>query len=219
MWGTSVIRLLVVAAVLMIAGSSPPPRVEPQGCDLSGVVQLFVRGTDRGSSGTGFAVDSGILTNAHMFMADAAVTVVPNGRADAAFPSRFLAVDEGTDLALVELPIDLAVTPLAPTAWVPQGTAIRIVGFPGPVQDVASMTQGIVSKVWTNEMGVRILTDAAVNPGSSGSPILGNDCTALGIVHARYESPFGRTIYGMGLGVGAETIRAFLDLVNAEGED
>lgn len=197
----------IVSAVLLV-GATPPPRVEPLECNLGGIVQLSVHSGDASWSGTGFAVAQGILTNAHVVGdSDAVILVFPTWPVARAFLSRPLAIDAAADLALLELPIDLPITALAPTAYVPLGTNVRIVGFPMDVKDSPSMTRGIVSKTWDNDTGVtRVLTDAAVNPGNSGSPILANDCTALGIVNARVLGS-----YGMGLGIGADTLHAFLE--------
>lgn len=71
---------------------------------------------------------------------------------------------------------------------------------------VVSVNQGRISAFRRGTKGdVRMIqTDAAVNPGNSGGPLIGEDGTVLGVVTARVGSG------GVGFAVSAARVRAFI---------
>ena len=134
-----------------------------------GVVQVV---TNDGS-GSGFINAQGdVVTNAHVVGANAAVEVwLHDGRS---LNGQVVGIDEYYDLALVRLPPGRNLRPLSlgSSARVSAGQDVLAVGFPLG-GDTTTVTRGIVSAIISSENGTKwIQTDAPVNPGNSGGPLL-----------------------------------------------
>lgn len=130
--------------------------------------------------------------------------------------ARLIWYDASTDLALLSVPNQSRTTALA---W-GDSNALRIgdtvvaVGY--PVTGV-TVTRGIVSDLVAKQIpalpGRRpilidlIQTDAAVNPGNSGGPLLNDRGELIGIVDFRVEG--GN--YGLGFAVASSTARRVVD--------
>jgi S1-C subfamily serine protease len=141
------------------------------------------------ATGTGFAIAGGrIVTNQHV-VADAEQVAVRlnGGRTDA----RVLGSDASTDLAILRLPRERARTlhtlPLGRSAEVRPGDTAIAIGNPFGL--ARTLTAGVVSAVGrriTAPDGARIRdviqTDAAVNPGNSGGPLLDGRGQVIGVI-------------------------------------
>jgi len=120
------------------------------------------------------------------------------------------------DLAVLQaetVPDDLAAAQMRPRAGLQPGDAVVAVGFPfgiGP-----SVTAGVVSglkREYRSPGGDAVLSDliqfdAAVNPGSSGGPLLNASGEVVGIVTAILD-PGGGGFAGIGFAVPVETAAA-----------
>lgn len=134
------------------------------------------------SSGSGIVIEGGrILTNAHV-VADQ--TYLEVQRADEALrsPARVEFVGHDTELAVlkVEDPAFLEGTVPVPLGHLPRrGDRVSAYGFPIG-GDELSVTEGIVSRIevidytHNDRRRLGIQTDAALNPGSSGGPVVLN---------------------------------------------
>lgn len=119
-----------------------------------------------------------------------------------------------SDLAVLQadtVPDDLAAATMRPKADLRPGDAVVAVGFPfgiGP-----SVTAGVVSglkrrfSTAQGELANLIQFDAAVNPGSSGGPLLNAAGEVVGIVTAMLD-PGGGGFAGIGFAVPIETARS-----------
>jgi putative serine protease PepD len=141
------------------------------------------------ATGTGFAIAGGrIVTNQHV-VADADVVAVRlDGRRVRA---RVVGSDASTDLAILSLPRErarnLAMLPLGRSADVRPGDPAIAIGNPFGL--ARTLTEGVVSAVGRRISapdGARIRdaiqTDAAVNPGNSGGPLLDGRGRVIGVV-------------------------------------
>lgn len=155
------------------------------------------------SSGAGFAIAlpeddpaPGILvTNAHVLSDDRAkVRVHAPGRIDQRAKIRL--VDNSTDLALLEVPE-------APAAVLPARTRARVgepviaIGSPLAVFE-SSVSFGIVSALGRLGWGTdhvpfdgAIQTDAAINHGNSGGPLIGMDGHVIGVNYSGRDDAIG----------------------------
>ena len=120
------------------------------------------------------------------------------------------------DLAVLQaqsVPDDLAAAVMRPRADPKPGDEVVAVGFPfgiGP-----SVSAGVVSglkRMYRSPGGERVLSDliqfdAAVNPGSSGGPLLNGSGEVIGIVTAMLD-PGGGGFAGVGFAVPIETASA-----------
>jgi S1-C subfamily serine protease len=161
-------------------------------------------------------VESGlILTNLHVVAgADAVRIVFADGtESDAAI----VQAQPEQDLAVLQartLPDDLQAATLKSTADVRAGDVVVAAGFPfgiGP-----SVTSGVVSglkREFQSPEGKRLLTnliqfDAAVNPGSSGGPLVTPEGEVIGIVTAVLNPTEQRVFVGIGFAVPIESAAA-----------
>jgi S1-C subfamily serine protease len=107
--------------------------------------------------------------------------------------ARVVATSSQQDLALVRLvrPLPSEVSPIPLSSSMPEiGQDVFVIGH--PKEYFWSFTQGIVSQIrpgyrWSYDdrsprMGTTIQTQAPVNPGNSGGPLLNDDGAIVGIV-------------------------------------
>ncbi|QEY33316.1 trypsin-like serine protease [Synechococcus sp. RSCCF101] len=144
--------------------------------------------------GSGFISHSDglILTNAHVVEGANEVGVtLPDGRS---FDGRVLGSDPLTDVALVKVvATDLPVAPLGDSSQLRPGETAIAIGNPLGLNN--TVTSGIISAVErTNAVadGLRvpfIQTDAAVNPGNSGGPLINGRGEVIGINTAIRNAP------------------------------
>ena len=133
-----------------------------------------------GSSGAGWVYDAAghIVTNAHVVGAAESVQIeFANGRTAS---GKIVEADEFTDIAVIKVDPGPGVIPVSrdPTHEVRMGD--RVYAFGSPFNFKFSMSEGIVSGLGRNPRTSSssggftnyIQTDAAVNPGNSGGPLV-----------------------------------------------
>jgi S1-C subfamily serine protease len=163
-------------------------------------------------SGTGFFInDAGlIVTNRHV-VKGATTMVVMVG--DVRTPAEVVKIDEEQDLALVKLKTVAAKTPFVQLAKADNpgdGAECTVLGFPMLDQLGGSIkvTRGIVSSGNAREEGADVMTDAKVNPGNSGGPMLDRYGNVLGVVTMKTANAAFQDSYGMAISAGK--VRKFL---------
>lgn len=149
--------------------------------------------TDSGDVlGSGFIVskDGKIVTNFHVIRDMKTVSVqLANGEI---FDSvSVLAIDERRDLAIVKVAgFNLPVLDLGNSDVLTVGEPVVIVGSPQGLE--GTVTAGILSSVRDSGEGFKVLqTDAAVNPGNSGGPLINNKGQVIGVVSFKLRSAEG----------------------------
>lgn len=160
-------------------------------------------------------VDRGtILTSLHVVAGAGRIRVVFADGLEA--DAKLVGQHPENDLAVLQaetVPDDLAAATVRPAADLQPGDVVVAVGFPfgiGP-----SVTAGVVSglkREYRSPAGDRLLSeliqfDAAVNPGSSGGPLLNAAGEVVGIVTAMLD-PGGGGFAGIGFAVPIETAAA-----------
>ena len=210
------------AAVLRTLAEAPlpSPAAKAYAAVQRSVVRVRAIGDDLESHeyvqkalGTGVVIvaDGTVLTSLHAVAGASRVRVLfaegleSEAQVVAAQPENDLAV-----LRVATLPDDLAVATLASTKNLSPGDTVVAIGFPfgiGP-----SVSAGVVSglrREYRSPQGERLLSnliqfDAAVNPGSSGGPLVNAAGEVLGIVTAMLD-PGGGGFAGIGFAVPVET--------------
>ncbi len=168
------------------------------------------------SHGSGFVVGKGkyVITNFHV-IEDAKKIAVRNGIGKVR-NAKIVAISKDYDLAILELeksyPKKFSLegkdftTPKA-------GDDVISIGYPGigMTFDQPTITQGIVSKVFDNNLGL-FLTTAAINSGNSGGPIFNLNGKLIGVSVAmidkkKYLDDTGTIPTDMGIGIKSDMIK------------
>jgi putative serine protease PepD len=157
----------------------------------SGVVAIRAITQSGGDEGTGIVLnDNGlILTNDHVVAGARSLTVAVNGSASSTRPATLVGEEANADLALIKVdPSGLGLEPLALASAknVQVGDSVYAIGSPYGLQ--GTLTRGIVSALGRTisapdgaKIAGAIQTDAALNPGNSGGPLLNEEGQVIGV--------------------------------------
>ena len=180
-------------------------------------IQVFVerRGMTGQGAGSGFVLDldGHIVTNDHVVAGANRVTVVFYDTTEA--DAEIVGGDPDSDLAVLrvsEMPDGVIALPLADSDDVHVGDWVVAIGNPFGLSN--SMSLGIVSAVGrmipalTEPFSIpqAIQTDAAVNPGNSGGPLLNLAGAVVG-VNAQIASSGAQVNTGVGFAIPANIVR------------
>ena len=142
--------------------------------------------------GSGFVVDSTgyILTNAHVVRSGSPLTVkFENGNS---YPSRLIFYDAARDIALLKIDSLLKFRALAFATEARDGEEVFALGYQsGFLPEALSTKKGIVSAQAPRGLVSWIQTDAAINPGDSGGPLLNMRGQVIGMNTLGIRSPEG----------------------------
>jgi S1-C subfamily serine protease len=192
----------------------------------SGVVQVTTSG-ERGSGlGSGFVADTDghIVTNFHVIDGADSIEVSFSNRDT--LPARLVGSDPSTDLAVLQVDAGRdALTPLtlADSDLVRVGDPVVAIGNPFGLE--RTVTTGIVSAL---QRAVRspngftidqvIQTDAAINQGNSGGPLLDAAGDVIG-VNSQIETAGGSSgNVGIGFAVPSNTVRTVMEQLLVDGK-
>jgi serine protease Do len=177
-------------------------------------------GEDRpsGALGSGFIIraDGLIVTNRHVVLGARTVRVrLPDGRE---LPAKLVGADAVTDIALIKVNAGhLPALRLGSSQAVSVGDAVIAIGNPFGLGQ--SVSAGIISaraRTLEDDPYIDFLqTDAAINHGNSGGPLLALDGTVIGVTSAIF-SPSGGSV-GLGFAIPAETVAAVIGEIEAHG--
>ena len=159
-----------------------------------------------GKSGSGFFVtEKGVIaTNAHLARGQGSLlAILPEGEQ---LTANIIDIDEDHDIALVKVEGDnFPYLSLATVSKVRQGETVIAIGNPGNAMPFA-VTKGIVSavgKYLPAGPGIWIQTDANINLGNSGGPLLNARGQVIGINTFKIE---GRNVNGIGFAISASDL-------------
>ena len=134
------------------------------------------------SQGTGFIItnDGYIVTNAHVLVGGREVFAVTSEQRT--IQADFIGYDETFDIALLKIPGDYDRLNLANSDNIQIGEKVIAIGNPLGLQ--FSVSEGIISakdRPGPNDINAYIQTDAALNPGNSGGPLINKEGKVVGI--------------------------------------
>ena len=206
----------VVPSVVSITSSNPRQN------NPTNALELFLNGgrsrAQRFSLGSGVIVskEGHILTNNHVIQGMTTIAVqLTDGRE---VPARFVGADPSTDIAVLQINVpNLTPLLLADSENVRVGQVVFAIGNPFGLQE--TVTQGIISARGRRAMSdsdVEFLqTDAAVNEGNSGGPLLNLRGEIVGINTAIFSKTGGNI--GISFAVPSNTARRTLESVLTTG--
>jgi len=204
--------------------ATPAPTVESLADMVERIKPGIVRiSTELGSgSGVIFEADAGgrtalVLTNYHVIEGAGAVRVATTD--GASYPASAVGIDAARDLAVLRIGGDGFLTlPFADEDSVRPGSAVFALGYPLGVTGNPTVTQGIISAVWYDPDIDRfdVQTDAAINSGNSGGPLVNRDGEVVGVNTYVIRSVAGAaSVEGFGFAVSIETVQAQLPVLKS----
>lgn len=154
--------------------------------DFSGIIEDSIESvvtirTDV-SQGTGFIIasDGYIVTNAHVLSGARALKVVTYNKEN--HKTELIGYDLNYDIALLKIQGNYKQVELENSENIQVGEKVIAVGNPLGLQ--FSVSEGIISgidRIGSNEIDAYIQTDAALNPGNSGGPLINKKGKVIGI--------------------------------------
>ncbi len=161
------------------------------------------------SSGTGCIIDSKgtILTSSHVIANSDDITVtISNGETYKAEVVRLSGMN--SDLALLKInthkPLKTIIIGNSKNIKVGQ----KVLAIGNPFGFSGTLTQGIVSRI--DYKRNKIQTDAAINPGSSGGPLLNTSGEVIGINQAIYNPDNNTSNIGIGFAIPINSVRQII---------
>jgi S1-C subfamily serine protease len=164
-------------------------------------------------AGSGFVIDSKgyILTNFHVVQGAQSIEVVLGDQSR--YAAKFIGADQRNDVALLKVEPKgkpLLALPLGDSAALQVGQKVLAIGNPFGFQ--STLTTGVVSALGrtvqtsqTTFIDQAIQTDAAINRGNSGGPLINSHGEVIGINSAIY-TPSGTTA-GIGFAIPINTAK------------
>ena len=184
---------------------------------------VFMEPVAAEGAGSGFVIDPRgyILTNFHVVQGAQTISVMLGDRSH--YDAKFIGADERNDIALVKIdPKGRALTALAMGDSDSLRVGQRVLAIGNPFGFQSTLTTGVVSAlgrtVQTSQTTVidgAIQTDAAINQGNSGGPLLNSHGEVIGINSAIY-TPSGTTA-GIGFAIPIGTARQIAQDLISEG--
>ncbi len=174
-------------------------------------------------AGSGFVIDSRgyILTNFHVVQDAQSIEVVLGDRTR--YAAKFIGADQRNDVAMIKIDPKgktLVALPLGDSSMLQVGQKVLAIGNPFGFQ--STLTTGVVSAlgrtVQTSQstfIDEAIQTDAAINRGNSGGPLINSHGEVIGINSAIY-TPSGTTA-GIGFAIPVNTAKRIAHDLMTEG--
>ncbi len=161
------------------------------------------------SCGTGCIIDKSgvILTSAHVVDIGKAVVVTTNNGQN--YDAKVLKhLGDNKDIALLKINAgeELKTVKLGNSEKIKVGEKVLAIG--NPFGFSGTLTQGIISRI--DYAKNRIQTDAAINPGSSGGPLLNAKGEIIGINQAIYNPDNNISNIGIGFATPINLVKEYL---------
>ena len=207
----------IISAILLVFISSPVlafGNVEKNPVSIyekinPAIVTVDSQIPDGLSCGTGCIIDKSgvILTSAHVVdIGKTVVVTMSNGQNYDAKVLKHLGDNKDIALLKIDAKKDLKTVKLGNSSKVKVGQKVLAIG--NPFGFSGTLTQGIVSRI--DYAKNRIQTDAAINPGSSGGPLLNTNGDVIGINQAIYNPDNNISNIGIGFATPINLVKEYL---------
>jgi S1-C subfamily serine protease len=177
------------------------------------------------ATGSGFIIskDGYIVTNAHVVSSADQITIQFSDQAEE--KAQLVGVDQGTDLAVLKIDLKnhkYGVLELADSKTAKVGQTVYAIG--NPLGYDRSMSRGIISaldRVINAPNGIEIRgviqTDAAVNPGNSGGPLLSSTGKVIGVT-SQIASTGGEGSIGIAFAIPSSIVKKVFEDIKKNGK-
>lgn len=173
-------------------------------------------GEQEASVGTGviFSADGYILTNYHVLEGGSACTVYLYN--DHAYEAWYVAGDAESDLAVLKVDqTELPAAQFGDSEHLTVGDTVYAIGNPLGYELRGTLTDGIVSAinrdVWVDGRTMNLIqTNAALNSGNSGGPLINAYGQVVGINTVKMSSSYS-SVEGLGFAIPSATIRRLVN--------
>ena len=177
------------------------------------IVSVDSQVSDGISCGTGCIIDKTgiILTSAHVVdIGKTVIVTIFNGQDYKAKVIKHLG--ENKDIALLKIttPMELKTVKLGDSATIKVEQKVLAIGNPFGFN--GTLTQGIISRIDYEKN--RIQTDPAINPGSSGGPLINKKGEIIGINQAIYNPDNNISNIGIGFAIPINTVKELIKKAN-----
>ncbi|MCW3019106.1 MAG: trypsin-like serine protease [Solirubrobacterales bacterium] len=171
--------------------STAPTATQIYQRDSKGVVAIKAITADGEDEGTGIVLNEKglILTNDHVIAGATSVTVEANGSSSTTRTAKIVGEEANKDLALISVDpsgLGLKALTLASSSSIQVGDSVYAIGSPYGLEE--TLTRGIVSALGReisapdgSKITGAVQTDAALNPGNSGGPLLDEQGDVIGV--------------------------------------
>lgn len=164
--------------------------------------------------GSGFVADQEghIITNQHVIAGGTSFKVVFAKNGSKIYTAKLVGSDTRADIAVLKIVDEEQVFPYLELGNLDEmslGDSIFVCGSPTSPRYIAGVTKGVISAFDRNCCGLDciegyIQTDAAINRGNSGGPILNSNNEVIGIVEWQLSPVW---YAGMGFGIPSHTLK------------
>ncbi len=170
--------------------------------------------SDGMSCGTGCIIDKRgiILTSAHVVdVGKTVIVTMSNGQNYTAKVIKKLGENKDIALLKINVPTELKTVKMGDSEKIKVGQKVLAIGNPFGFN--GTLTQGIISRI--DYAKNRIQTDAAINPGSSGGPLLNKNGEIIGINQAIYNPDNNISNIGIGFAIPINLVKEYLAEMNS----
>jgi putative serine protease PepD len=174
-----------------VVDSTAPTATQIYQRDSTGVVAIKAITAKGEDEGTGIVLNEKglILTNDHVIAGATSISVEANGSSSMVRVAKVVGEEANQDLALISVDpsgLNLKALTLASSTPVQVGDSVYAIGNPYGLEE--TLTRGIISALGREISapdGTKITgalqTDAALNPGNSGGPLLNEEGEVIGV--------------------------------------
>lgn len=175
------------------------------------------------SWGTGvvFRADGYVITNTHVLEgADAAMVIFADGRE---LEAVLLGSDDASDIAVLKVEgEDLPFADFGNSDQLKVGDEAIAIGNPLGEDYAGTMTNGIISAInrnitYNGHTMTLLQTNAALNEGNSGGPLINSRGQVIGITNMKIMSSYYTTVEGIGFAIPSTVVKEIADQLIAGG--
>ncbi len=181
---------------------------------------VMILASDRSSMGLGTGIimsqDGFIITNAHIIEGAQEIQIVLNDNTTS-YTAQVMGSDSASDIAVLKI----EATGLEPATFgdsdqVVVGEGVVTIGNPYSTEYAQTVTDGIISGIRRNLYGSNVSTDllqtnAQLNPGNSGGPLINMYGQVIGINSSKIMSSGSATYEGLGFAIPMTDAKEIVD--------